>query len=515
MTHQLHQVPFDDGNLEVYENAHIIDHDLETTTRAVSVARDAQRAGHPDDPDAAHRTLCGPSGAAAVQATMAPYVQRVLALDEDAERASSESLQLAQQAKQTAERRRDLPEERVLLADGTSQTRGQVHTGHEARQQATAQRESRGDLEHQQLPPGPGARLLVVPVLALIEMFLLIWPVTNATWGDPKTVAYFVGLAALFLFMNERLPRLAGLAIREEREVTHAAWELTAVGATLSRDGDAAAGRAISGHVDPRFVRKAERKKIRSCALVGVVIAIYAAVMATRVARLAAPLGSFTFATLAAALITAFTAGSLVYMVRWWSRGNALGDQQREHGALLDDSRALAEDLHQQCLAILAVSAEAAEEAQRLMSLADQMVSEGVQRSGIVLQKVGKILGMDAIHMPGPENLFSVDRSVRARATDALQASASVRSEAEAMLGDPHPFAPTGPAPNPWQHRAAPRRAVPNVAFLDPSQLGPLHLSSGLHTGTDSAPRHRQWPLAAIGLATLTILAISLLVLHL
>lgn len=513
MTHQLHQVPFDDGNLEVYENAHIIDHDVETTTRAISVARDAHRAGHPDDPDAAHRTLCGPSGAAAVQATVAPFVEKVLTLDEDAERASSESLQFAQQAKQTAERRRDLPEERVLLADGTSQTRGQVHTGHDARQQATAQRESRGDFEHQRTPPGLAVLLLVVPVLSLIEMFLLIWPVTNATWGDPKTVAYFVGLAAVFLFMNERLPRLAGLAIREEREATHAAWELTAVGASLSRDGDAA-GRAISGHVDPRFVRKAERKKIRSCALVGAVIAIYASVMATRVARLAAPLGSFTFAMLAAALITAFTAGTLIYMIRWWSRGNALGDQQREHGALLDDSRALAEDLHQRCLVILTASVDAAEEAQRLMSLADQMVSEGVQRSGIVLQKVGKILGMDVVHMPGSENLFSVDRSVRARATDALRESASVRSEVEAMLGDPHPFAPTGPAPDPWQHRAAPRRAVPNVAFIDPSQLGPLHLSSEPRTGTDPAPRHRRWLLAATGLATLAVLAICLLVLH-
>jgi hypothetical protein len=81
MTHQLHRVPFDDANLEAYEDAHIIDHDLETTTRAVSVARDAHRAGHPGDPDAARRTVCGPSGAAAVQATMAAFIQKVLALD--------------------------------------------------------------------------------------------------------------------------------------------------------------------------------------------------------------------------------------------------------------------------------------------------------------------------------------------------------------------------------------------------------------------------------------------------
>jgi hypothetical protein len=511
MAQQLHRIPFDDANLEVYENAHIIDHDLETTTRAVSVARDAQQAGHPGDPDAARRTIGGPSGAAAVQATTAPFVQRTLALDEEAERVSAESLQFAQQAKQTAERRRDLPQDRVLLADGTSQTRGQVHAGHEARQQATAQRESRGDLEHQQRPPSLAVRLLVVPVLSLIEMFLLIWPVTNATWGDPKTVAYFVGLAALFLFMNEHLPRLAGLAIREEREATHAAWELTAVGATLARDGDAAGGRAISGHVDPRFVRKAERKKIRTCTLVGAVIVIYAAVMATRVARLAAPLGSFSYAMLAAALITAFTAGTLVYLVRWWSRGNALGDQQREHGALLDDSRTLAEDLRQQCLADLTASVDAAEEAQRLMSLGDQVVSEGVQRSGMVLQKIGKILGLDAVHIPAPENLFSVDRSVRDRATGTLQASVSFRSDAEAILRSPHPFAPAGLAPNPWQHRAGPRRALPNVAFLDPGQLGPLHTGSEPEAGPEAAPRRLRWLAAAAGLAALAVLTILLL----
>jgi hypothetical protein len=513
MTNQLHQVPFDDANLEVYENAHMIDHDLETTIRAVSVARDAHRAGHPGDPEAARRTVYGPSGAAAVQATMAPFVQQVLAIDEEAEHASSESLRLAQQAEQTAERRRDLHEERVLLADGTSQTRGQVHAGHEARQRATAQRESRGDLEHHQKQPGLAVRVLLVPVLSLIEMFLLIWPVTNATWGDPRSVAYFTGLTVLFVFMNERLPRLAGLAIREEREATHAAWELTAVGATLSRDGDTAAGRAISGHADPRFVRKSERKKVLCCALVGAVIAIYAAVMATRVVRLAVPLGSLPFAVLAAALITAFTAGALIYMIHWWSRGNALGDQQREHGALLDESRALAEDLHQDCQVGLTASMEAAEEAQRLMSLADQTVSEGVQRAGIVLQKTGKILGMDSVHFPGPENLFSVDRSVRARAVRTLQASASVRSQTEALLASPHPFAPAGPAPDPWQHRAGPRRALPNVTFLDPSHLGPLH-SSEPRTDTRPASR-RLWWLALTVLAALGVLTIPLLVLHL
>jgi hypothetical protein len=507
MSQQPHLVPIDDPNLEAYENAHIIDHDLETTTSAISVARDARRAGHPDDPDAARRTVCGPAGAAAFQATMAPHFEQALALDEEAERLSAESLQAADRARQVAGRRRDLPEERVVLEDGTSQTRGQVHEGHEVRQQAAAQRESRGDHEHHQRPPGLPIRLLVNPVLSLIEMFLLIWPVTNATWSDPKTVVYFVGLAVMFIFMNERLPMLAGKAIREEREVTQAAWELTAVGTTLARDGDVNAGRAISGHADARFVRKAQHKKYLYCGLVGAVIVIYGAVMATRVTRLAAPLGSFSFAVLAAALITAFTAGALIYMVHWWSRGNALGDQLRDHGALLDDSRALAEELHHQCQVSLTASVDAAEEAQRLLSLSEQVLSEGVQRSGRVMQKIGKILGTDAVHIPVPDNLFSLDRSVQARVIGTLQASAAVRSEVEGILASPHPFAPSGPAPNPWQHRIGPRRALPNTALIEPHQLGPMHVNSA------PTPRNRRLVFIAIALIAFVVL-IALLLLH-
>jgi len=36
--------------------------------------------------------------------------------------------------------------------------------------------------------------MLVVTVLALIEVFLLIWPVTGASWADPTSVAYVIGL---------------------------------------------------------------------------------------------------------------------------------------------------------------------------------------------------------------------------------------------------------------------------------------------------------------------------------
>ena len=121
----------------------------------------------------------------------------------------------AKEARQATERRRDLPNETVRLSDGSARTRGQVHAGHDTRLAAAAQRETRGDFEHNVRHPSPAARLLVVVVLALIEVFLLIWPVTDANWADPKSVAYVGGLVVLFVFMNEQLPKITGLAIRE------------------------------------------------------------------------------------------------------------------------------------------------------------------------------------------------------------------------------------------------------------------------------------------------------------
>jgi hypothetical protein len=167
--------------------------------------------------------------------------------------------------------------------------------------------------------------------------------VTNASWADPKSVAYVTGLVVLFLFMNEQLPKLAGLAIRDAREAIHAAWELTHVGLTGSRGGDPDTIRETTGHVDERFVRAAERMKRIRCGVLGAVVAIYSVVMFTPVDRLAAGLGwPLVFVLLAAGLITAFTAGGSLVLTWWWSRGTALGDQLREYGALTDESRAIA-----------------------------------------------------------------------------------------------------------------------------------------------------------------------------
>ena len=509
MLGQHHHVPFDDPNLEHYQNAHVIDYDTFTTNLAISLARDAWRAGYPDDLEAGAKTLAGPAGGSVVNAALALSVETAVAEDEEAEEHSTAALQSAQDAKQAAVLRGDLPNQKVRLADGSSRTRGEIQVGHHERTQATAHRVARGDLEHQEQQPGPGIRFLIVPVLALIEMFLLIWPVTNASWSDPKSVAYFAGLAVLFIIMNEKLPKLAGTAIRDDREASRAARELTAVGVTASRDGDTAAGRAITGHVDEPLVRKARSKMIWCCSLVGAAIAIYAAVMATRVVRLAAPLGSMLYAVLAAALITAFTAGTLVYLVRWWSRGNALGDEHREHGALLDESRSHAEYLKEQSYASLTVSADAAEEAERHLKLGDQAISDGTHRAGRALQKAAKILGLDSLYTPKPENVVPVDRPVRDRVMGNLNRAAAIRTEVVKILEGPHPFAPVAPAPNPWELRTRPRRGLPNPAFIDPAQVGPLHAE----TDEGRSARHRMsWVLLALAvlLAAAVITAVTL-----
>jgi hypothetical protein len=477
MSRRFHHVPLDDPYLDRFGEAHAIDQDPPSTTMAIGIVKDAVAAGHPADGTAAERTLTGASAATAVQATMKPFHDEAVIYDQAAEEHSTDAVHAAQDAKEAAARRRDLPGEAVQLSDGSSRTRAQVHAGHEDRLAAAAQRETRGDFEHYARPPSLPVRLLVVVVLASIEVFLLIWPVTDASWAAPQSVAYVAGLVVLFLLMNEELPRLAGLAIRDAREAMHAAWELTQVGLTGSRGGDPAAGRETTGHVDERFVRAAEHKKWTGCGVLSAVAAIYSAVMFTRVDRLAAGLGWPTgFVLLASGLITAVTAGGLVILTWWWSRGNALGDQLREYGTLTDLSRALAEDLAAESRAYVGDCADATGLAHRQLDLAEQELHHGYHTIGVGLQKAAKILDQQAVLTPRPTNLFAVGRPVRDRATANLCRAKDLVTEAEQILARTSPFAPVGPHPNPWAARCASRQARANPAFVDPYQLGLLHI---------------------------------------
>ena len=508
MTGRFHHVSLDDPYLERFEEAHAIDHDPQSTTMAVGLVRDAVAAGHPDDSTAAERVLTGASAAMAVQATMKPFHDEALIYDQAAELHSADAVDEAQEALETAKRRGDLPDEAVQLSDGSSRTRGQVHAGHDDRLAAAAQRETRGDFEHNATPPGLPVRLLIVTVLASIEVFLLIWPVTDASWANPKSVAYVGGLVVLFLFMNEQLPKLAGLAIRDAREALHAAWELTHVGLTGSRGGEMDAGRETTGHVDERFVRAAERKKRVRCGTLGAVAAIYSAVMFTRVDRLATGLGwPLAFVLLAAGLITAFTVGGMIVLTWWWSRGNALGDQLREYGALTDQSRAIAEDLADQSRAHVRSCAEATDQAHRQLDLGEQVVHNGYHTVGVGLQKAAKILDQQSVLTPKPENLFTVGRPIRDRANRNVHQAKAIVAEAERILASSPPFAPIGPHANPWAARSAPRRARANPAFIDPYQLGTLHAPEPGSAPWWRKPRVRA--AAGIALSVVAVLVIA------
>jgi hypothetical protein len=502
-----HGVPLDDPNLELYQHVHAIDHDMTSTNMAISIARGAFAAGHPGNTDAARMAMMGPAAAAAVQATMNPFVDDAIGCDEAAEEHSAGALRCAQDAKEHADRRCRLPEEHVTLSDGSSQTRSQVRVGLELRMGAAAQREARGDLEHLATQPGPGARLIVGPVLALIEIFLLIWPVTNASWGDPKSVAYVAGLVVVFLLMNDQLPRLAGTAARDNREVREAARELTSVAITAAQASDVSEGREVSGQVDGRRVAEAKRKAIAICLLFGLILAIYAAVMFTRVLRLAAPLGSPAFSVLAATLITAFTTGAPAVMALRWSRGNALGDQLREYGAITADSRIRAEGLHDLSLEAVRASGQFAELALRQLEQAGQIVSDGYRIVAVGLQKAARILDQDAVLAPSPENLFPVGRPIRDHTNGNLSRATATLAQAHRMLARPGPFEPGGPAPNPWKARTASRRAVPDPALVDPAQLGPLH-----QPGTRVPWFRRRYALVA-GVVVVAAVAVTVLLL--
>jgi hypothetical protein len=509
MPTQFHHVPLDDPYLLRYEEAHCIDSDEQSTTMAIGIVRDAVAGGHPGDDTAAVKVLTGPSAAAAVQATMKPYHDQATTHDKAAEQHGLAAIEAAKDARQAAERRRDLPYETIRLADGTARTRGQVHAGHDTRLAAAAQRETRGDFEHHTRRPGLATRWLVVLVLAVIEVFLLIWPVTDAVWADPKSVAYVAGLVVLFVFMNEQLPKITGLAVRDAREAVHAARELTQVGLTASRADDPQRGRETTGHVDEWFVRAASRKRSAWCAVLGTVMAVYAAVMFTRVERLAAGLNwPIWFVLLAAALITVFTVGGMVVLTWWWSRGNALGDQLREYGAVTDESRAISEDLAEEYRDHTRRSEEAAADAHSELDRGEKAVHDGYHTVGVGLQKAAKILDQDKVQTPRPGNLFAIGRSIRARALGHLDDAAAIRAQAGTILANSVPFDPAVVHPDPWAARSAPRQARPNPVFVDPYQLGLLHMPAA-----ERVPRWRRrdtWTmLGAVLVVVVSLVAIA------
>jgi len=505
-----HHVSLDDPYLDRYEEAHALDQDPRSTTMAIGIVSDAVAAGHPADDAAAVKVLTGASAATAVQTAIKPFHDEATDRDKEAEQHTAVAVQQAKDAMEAAERYRDLPNESVRLSDGSARTRGQVHAGHDTALAASVQRETRGDFEHHATPPSLLVRWLVIVVLALIEVFLLIWPVTDATWADPKSVAYVGGLVVLFVFMNEQLPKMAGQAMRAAREAIHAAWELTHIGLTSSRSDDVAAGRETTGHVDERFVRAAERKRNTRCALLGAVMAIYSAVMFVRVERLAAGLGwPLAFVLLAAGLITVFTVGGMLVLTWWWSRGNALGDHLREYGAVTDESRGIAAGLADEYRDHARHCEAAVAEAHSQLDLGEQAMHDGYHTVGVGLQKAAKILDQETVLTPKPENLFRIGRPIRDRTIGNINEARAVLAEAARILAEAAPFDPAVRHPSPWETRSAPRRARANPVFVDPYQLGALHAPE-----TDRVPRWRRPRVRiALGVVLVILTAVAVIIL--
>jgi len=503
------QVPLDDPNLHRFEHVHALDSDVPSTTMAIMIVQQAMAAGHPGNPDAATRTLTGPAAATAIQATLKPFVETAVDYDKSAQQHAAEAVELARDSLDTARRRSDLPAESVQLSDGSARTRRQVQASHDEWLVTAAQREARGDVEHDARQPGSAIRLLVVPVLALIEVFLLIWPVTNASWADPKSVAYAIGLVILFLLGNEFLPKWAGVTAREARVADHGAKELTQLAIAAGKAGDRDKGREAAGQVDERHVAHTRRRMVVFRAALWVVVTIYAAVMFTRVTRLAVGLGwPLAFVLLAAGLITAFAAGAMIVLAWWWSRGNKLGDQLREYGALMDESRFLASELCDQARAETRASGAAAKDAQCQLDLGEQALHDGQHVVYVGMQKATTILDQASVLLPGPENLHSPGRAIRAAAIQSLDQAAAITAEAQQILDtNPAPF-PDAPPPNPWKFRIQSRHALPNAAHVHHSQLTTVHAS-----GTPPARRRRGARLfaAVIGLVVVAVLAAGVL----
>lgn len=510
MTDMVPGIALDDPLLERFQQMHDLDQDPESTNLAVVLVKTARDHGYPDDKKAASRALTGPPGAVVLQATTRKYLAAAGKYDEAAAERAGESLELVRQATSLVSQRQELATEAVTLSDGSSQTRAQVQVGHRERLVAAAQRESAGDYEHRAGAPDWPVRVAIVVVLSVLEAFLLIWPVTNASLGDWRSELYFGGLLALFMIMNEQLPKLAGWSVREGREARHAAHELTAIGITRGRDGDTE-GRQILGLVDPARVRATARSAWMGCLWLGVVVLVYAMVMFTRILWLAAGLHrSLLFSVLAAALITTFTAGAPVLLAWWWSRGNALGDELQEYGMVTAKSRARQEELAWEVQARIRDAEATIYEAELSLQQGEQVLAQGQEVVAVALQKAASILGLPAVLGPDQANLRPVERPVRDGARQTLTQAADALEQVGTNLAGPAPFEPGETPPIPWAVRGEPRTALPIPEYVDAAQHGTLTAP----TAAPERPPRLRWSrrgllLAWVVLAVLAAAAVS------
>jgi hypothetical protein len=253
-----------------------------------------------------------------------------------------------------------------------------------------------------------------------------------------------------------------------------AAAELTAIGLTVSQEGDPGRGRGILGEIDEPLVQTTKRSAIAWCAVIAAVVAVYAMVMFTRVVGLAGGLHhGLMFSMMAAALITTFIAAGLVLMTWRWSRGNRLGDQLRETGEITAESRGLQDHLTQLAICSSESSEDEAAMAAAEFAASDQVLQDGQRTAARGLQKAADILKQPKVLGPHPENMYQVHRPLQAEAQSNLAAASTLREQIRQALKS-QPF-PERYVADPWATRTGRKAARPNPTFVPHSQLGNLY----------------------------------------
>jgi hypothetical protein len=195
-----------------------------------------------------------------------------------------------------------------------------------------------------------------------------------------------------------------------------------------------------------------------------------------------------------------------------WSRGNALGDQLREYGAITDQSRGIAEELVEEYRDHARGSEQAAAAAHSDLDLGERVMHDGYHTVGVGLQKAAKILDQEKVHTPRPANLFAIGRPIRNRVQGHLDDAAAILEQASQILASAVPFDPAVVHPDPWAPRSAPRQASANPAFVDPYQLGVLHTPASEHVAVWRSPR--AWTALGAILVVLVGLVVVAILIH-
>lgn len=208
------------------------DGDTDTTIEAVAVDKRittiATAAGKPVDEAMATEALAGLAHGTSTQSTMAKHVEQARHHEAAGAEIARASADAAVAATETAKARLAVTAEEISHPTLGRGTRAQFELLHDELQHAAAFREAGGDYAHQDEPPARWIVLAVKIVLSLSEAMLVTRRIANASWTSPSTMALFVALSLITFIFVDYVTHHTGKAIRDYREMHHAAIDLTA-----------------------------------------------------------------------------------------------------------------------------------------------------------------------------------------------------------------------------------------------------------------------------------------------